>query len=129
VVTDSVPPIWARDGFLHKSAPWAVPWALGTPGDAVAMLFARQLVAGGSPRVDGTSNKVHWVNKDKTLNFVVEGRPFGKAEPVIGLKGGPGVEDVPTPGCWTFRVLWGAHNEHSSAINLEVLPAGTLPPK
>jgi hypothetical protein len=79
--------------------------------------------------VDGTSNKVHWVNKDKTWNFVVEGRPYGKAEPVIGLKGGPSVEDVPTPGCSTFRVFWGAHNEHSSAINLEVLPAGTLPAK
>jgi hypothetical protein len=129
VVTDSVPPIWAQDGFTHKTAPWAVPWALGTPGDAVAMLFARQLVAGGSPRVDGTNNKVHWVVKDKTFNFVVEGRPYGKAEPVIGLKGGPRVEDVPTPGCWTFRVSWGSRNEHISTINLEVLPAGTLPPK
>ena len=51
-----------------------------------------------------------------------------RSQPVIGGSGGSGIEDVPTAGCWTFRVLWGAHNEHSSTINLEVLPAGTLPP-
>jgi hypothetical protein len=93
------------------------------------MLFAKQLVAGGSPRVDGTSNKVHWVVKDKTVDVAVEGRPYGKSQPVLGVKGGPSIEDVPTPGCWTFRVMWGPHNERGSTINLQVLPAGTLPAK
>jgi hypothetical protein len=128
VVTDSEPPVWAQSGFRHTT-PWPVPWALGTPGDAVVMLFARQLVAGGNPRIDGTNNKVHWVVRDTPFNFVVEGRPVGRSQPVIGGPGGSGIENVPTAGCWTFRVLWGAHNEHSSTINLEVLPAGTLPAK
>jgi hypothetical protein len=106
-----------------------VPWALGKPGDVVALLFAVQLVAGGNPRVDGSNNKVHWVVKDSPFNFVVEGHPFDRSQPVIGGPGGFSTDDVPTAGCWTYRVLWGAHNEHVSTVNLEVLPAGTLPPK
>lgn len=104
-----------------------MPWALGKPGDAVAFLFSKQLVAGGSPRVDGTNNKVGWSFKDKAVDYVVEGRPFGESQPVVVVKGGPSTEEVPTPGCWTFRVILGAHKDLGSTINLEVLPAGTLP--
>ena len=128
VVTDSEPPVWAQTGFRHtQGTPWPVPWALGKPGDAVAMLFSTQLVAGGSPRVDGSNNKVHWVVKDNPANVVVDGRLFGQSQPVVRVQGGPSIEEVPTPGCWTFRVTWGPHNERGSTINLEVLPAGTLP--
>jgi hypothetical protein len=104
-----------------------VPWALGKPGDAVAFLFTKQLVA-GSPLVGGP-NKVRWSVKDKAADFVVEGRPFGQSQPVLIVQGGPSDEAVPTPGCWTFRVLWGAHKDPGSTINLEALPAGTLPAK
>ncbi|GAC1638173.1 MAG: hypothetical protein NVS9B11_02030 [Candidatus Dormibacteraceae bacterium] len=55
----------------------AVPWALGNPGDAVAFLFSVQLVAGGNPRVDGTNNEVGWSVRNKAVDYVVEGRPFG----------------------------------------------------
>jgi len=128
VVTDSVPPAWSQDGFTHKSARWAVPWALGTDGGVVAYVFGRQLVAGTSPRVDGSNNKVGWAIKDHSSSMVV-GRPVGMAQPVVSFPGGSSVVDVPTAGCWTFRVLWGAQNEHVSTVNLEVLPAGTLPAK
>jgi hypothetical protein len=106
-----------------------VPWAFGTHNDTLAYLFATQLVAGGSPRVDGTQNKVLWEAKDSPsgANVLVEGRPLGKSEPVIRIAGGPSITDVPTPGCWTFRLSWGATGQHTSTINLEVLPAGTLP--
>lgn len=105
-----------------------MPWALGSDGNAVAYLFAKQLVAGPSPRTDGTNSKILWVLKDSSFS-VVEGRPMGRDQPLISIPVGPSTVDVPTAGCWTFRVLWGAHKERASTINLEVLPAGTVPPK
>lgn len=110
--------------------PWPVPWAFGTHDDAIAYLFATQLVAGGSPRVDGSNNKVLWEVKDSPsgANVVVEGRPLGQLQPVVTIAGGPSITDLPTAGCWTFRLQWGQPGKvHSSIINLEVLPAGSLP--
>jgi hypothetical protein len=132
VLTDAEPPAWAQGGWTHpKVTPWAVPWALGTRGDTVAYVFATQLVAGVSPRADGTSNKILWESKDNPSGegVTVEGRPLGQTQPVVTIAGGPGFTDVPTAGCWTFRLTWSANGQQSSTINLEVLPAGTLPPK
>jgi hypothetical protein len=130
VATDSEPPAWAQGGWSHVNGPpWPVPWVFGTSGDAVAYLFATQLVAGVSPRVDGSNNKVLWEVKDHPwgAEVAVEGHPLGSTQPVVRIAGGPSIVDVPTAGCWTFRLSWSANGEHSSTINLEVLPAGTLP--
>jgi hypothetical protein len=63
------------------------------------------------------------------MSFVVQGTPLGKTEPVVSVAGGPSIVDVPTPGCWRFRVLWDTTDRPgSSIINLEALPAGSLPP-
>ena len=124
VLTKAEPPAWAQGGWTHaQGTPWPVPWAMAVPGDAVAFVFAGELVAGSSPRSDGSANKVLWVVKDPA-SFVVEGRPLGQAQPVVTVAGGPSIVDLPTPGCWTFRVLRG---KQSSVINLQVLPAGSLP--
>jgi hypothetical protein len=129
VLTDAEPPQWSQGGWkVAKGTAWPVPWALGSGGDAVAFVFATELVAGGSPRIDGTSNKVLWVAKDYPPNFVVEGLPPDKSGPGISMAGGPSTMDVPTPGCWMFRLLWGTPDRPgSSIINLEALPAGSLP--
>lgn len=130
VLTDAEPPLWAQGGWSHaKGTPWPVPWAFGTPRDTVAYLFATQLVAGSSPRVDGSNNKVLWEAKDypSGANLVVEGRPLGQSQPVLTIEGGPSIVDVPTASCWTFRLSWSANGEHRSVINLEALPHGTLP--
>jgi hypothetical protein len=130
VLTDAQPPIWAQGGWTNpKGQPWWVPWALGTDGTTVAYVFATQLVAGPSPRVNGTNNKVLWVAKDHTLGVLVEGRPLGQPQPVVTVVGGPSIVDVPTAGCWTFKLSWTDNGLHSSTINLQVLPAGTLPAK
>src|SRR5712691_12547566 len=63
VLTDAEPPLWAQGGWSHGT-PWPVPWAYGTQDDTVAYLFATQLVAGTSPREDGSQNKVLWLAKD-----------------------------------------------------------------
>src|SRR5205823_1602155 len=128
VLTDALPPTWAQAGWSQPQAPWGVPWALGTGGDAVAYVFATQLVAGGSPRVDGTNNKVLWVAKSGPPNFVVEAHPLDAAQPVVTIAGGPSIVDLPTPGCWTFHLTWGLSGQTgSSTINLDVLPMGSAP--
>ena len=128
VLTDAEPPVWAQGGWSHvKGTPWPVPWAFGTHGNAVAYLFATQLVAVSSPRVDGTNNKVLWVVKDFPLAPGVEGRPLGQSQPVLTIAGGPSIVDVPLAGCWTFRLSWTASGEHNSVINLQALPPGTNP--
>jgi hypothetical protein len=128
VVTQADPPAWALGGFAQATGTrWTLPWAPGTGGDAVAFLFARQLVAGASPRVDGTNNKVLWVAKGNPSNFVVEGTPPGGTLPVVTVNGGPSIVDAPSPGCWKFRLSWGS-SRATSTINLYVLPEGTRPP-
>jgi hypothetical protein len=132
VLTDAEPPLWAQGGWTHtKGAAWPVAWAFGTTHDSVAYLFATQLVAGTSPRSDGSNNKVLWVVKDypSGANVTVEGRMLGRSEPAVTIEGGPSIVDVPTPGCWTFQLSWSAQGRHTSVINLQALPAGSVPLK
>jgi hypothetical protein len=131
VLTDAEPPVWAQGGWTHpKVTPWPVPWAFGTQNASVAYVFATQLVAGPSPRVNGTTNKVLWEANDHPdgVGVMVEGHPLGQSQPVVTITGGPSITDVPTAGCWTFQLSWKANGRQvSSTINLEVLPAGTVP--
>jgi hypothetical protein len=133
VVSGPAPPPWARAGF-SPDGPSPVPWALGTPGDALVYLFAVQLVAGGS-RPDGSSNKLLWATRDPTDAMLVEGRPLGREQPVVTVRDQlafanqmPSTVDVPSAGCWSFRVTWGQPSR-TSTIDLDVLPAGALPPR
>jgi hypothetical protein len=128
VLTDAAPPAWAQGGWnVVKGQPWGVPWALGSGGQAVAFVFARELVAGTSPRVDGTNNKVLWVAKGIAPNFVVAGTPPGGTQAMVTVNGGPSIVDAPSPGCWTFRLSWGSSHA-ASTIHLDVLPVGSKPP-
>ena len=130
VSATTAPPAWARAGFSVWSG---IPWALGKPPNAVAYLFATQLVAGGD-RPDHRSNKVLWVTQEPPVGLRIQGHPLGRSEPAIVISGQitngnqlPSIVDVPTPGCWSFEVSWGERPKHVSTINLDVLPAGTLP--
>jgi hypothetical protein len=127
-LTVAEPPVWAQGGWIGtKGTPWPVPWAMGTPANAVAFLFATRLVAGVSPRSDGTNNKVLWVAKDAPTGFAVDGRPEGKTGPVISEPGGPSIVDLPSAGCWTFQLSGVPDGRAISTINLNVLPTGTSP--
>ena len=85
VLTDAEPPVWAQTGFA-KQTPWPVPWAFGTQDTAVAFLFSTVLVAGSSPRLDGSYNKVGWVAKGDystgNTDIAIEVRPLGESQPV-----------------------------------------------
>ena len=131
VLTDAEPPAWAQGGWSHKKGdPWPVPWAMGSGGDAVAFLFAIHLVAGGSPRSDGSSNKILWVVQDPVVSdFFVRAHPLASSGPLIEVAGGPSIVDAPTQGCWTFQVSWlaGGQRQRTSTLGLDVLPKGSLP--
>jgi hypothetical protein len=134
-VSDAVPPDWARGGLnFQPGRSWqGPPWAAGKPAGAVAYLFAGQLVAQGR-RPDGTANKVLWVVRGSPASIDVEGRPLGRSGPVVTIAGPmananqlPSQVDLPTPGCWSFRIASGSAGAQTSIINLDVLPPGTLP--
>lgn len=128
VLTDALPPTWAQGGWSQPKAPWRVPWALGTGGEAVAYVFANRLVAGSSPRVDGTSNKVLWVARGAPPNFMVEAHPLDADRPLVTIAGGPSIVDLPTAGCWTFQLTWGSSGQAGgSTLDLDVLPPGSAP--
>ena len=130
VLTDAVPPKWAQTGWrVADGSPWPVRWSFGLPADSIAFIFAGQLVAGPSPRKDGTSNKVLWVLKGAAPGgFTVEARPLGQDQPVVKIAGGPSTDDLPTSGCWTFTMRWSVGGApKTSFINLEVLPTGSTP--
>lgn len=127
VFTDAEPPKWAQGGWSHTSGTlWPVPWALATSSDALAFLFATRLVAGASPRVDGSNNKVLWLMRDAAA-FGVEGRPIGQSNPVVSVEGGPSIVDVPQPGCWSFKLIAKGSDTRVRTINIDVLPTGAVP--
>ena len=128
VTVGGAAPTWA--GF---SGAGVVPWAMGSPPDALAFLFATQLVADGL-RPDGSSNKILWVTRGLARDLTIVGRPLGRSQPVVTVAGQivngnqlPSHVDVPTPGCWSFVVSWIRSSRQTSTIDLDVLPAGTLP--
>ena len=127
MLTDAEPPKWAQSGWSHTSGtPWPVPWARSTSGDAVAFLFATHLVAGPSPRIDGSTNKVLWLLRDAPA-FTVVGRPHGESNPLVSVDGGPSIVDAPSPGCWTFQLIPRGSGKATGTFNLDVLPTGTNP--
>ena len=130
VTVGGAPPTWALAGFSGGGV-GEIPWAMGSPPDALAYLFSTQLVAAGR-RWDGRTNKVLWVTRDPSQDLTIEGRPLGRTQPVVPIRGQivygnqlPSQVDVPTPGCWSFVVSWTSGSRQTSTINLNVLPAET----
>lgn len=131
-VTDgaSPPPAWALGGFSG----WpGIRWAASAPSSAVAILFAVQLVAKGA-RPDGSSNKILWVTETPTTDLTIVARPLGATNPTVTLKypttagnQTPSVVDLPSPGCWSLQLHWGAVHPSSASLDLWVLPAGSAP--
>jgi hypothetical protein len=125
-------PAWANGGFSDPST--GLPWAAGTPSTAIAILFATELVAGGQ-RPDGSSNKILWVTETSTYQLRIVARPTDGAgspvaisQPTTNGNQVPSIVDLPTAGCWTFHLTWGATQSSSSTLQLWVLPQHTLPP-
>lgn len=107
VVPVAVLPDWARGGFSEAEP--VMPYVLGQRGEIVAILWP-DLVA---PPQDGRGNKILWVAREHTAEpFTVTAR-LGTTTVTTTMQQGPGPStiDVPGPGCWTFDLRWGTHQD------------------
>lgn len=112
-------PTWARAGFSPPATP--IPHVGGVHGGIVGVAFGYPLHA---PKPEpGHGNKILWVaNPGATANAPPEGVPSGKLKIHATLNGstltvdrkidlGPSLTDMPRPGCWTFTLSWGGHQD------------------
>jgi hypothetical protein len=109
-------PAWARAGFHPPSM--AMPYVLGSRGDIVAVLWARQdpLV---TPTPPDRNNKILWVSKvpvtlgsplEITARQMVGGTAVGSVQRRTVAGGpGPSLIDMPAAGCWQFTLRWSGH--------------------
>jgi len=107
VVPAAALPEWARAGF--SEAGMTMPYVLGERSEVVAILWP-DLVA---PAPEGRNNKIRWVVREHTTEpFTVTAR-LGTATVTTTMQRGPGPStiDVPGPGCWTFDLRWGTHQD------------------
>jgi hypothetical protein len=99
-------PTWARSGFTPSGQ--SVPYVLGAKDQIVGVLFGYPLRA--PPRPD-RANKILWVSR-----AVAQRDPLKIHATLIGsnqrasreVAGGPGpsIVDMPSAGCWVFRLSW-----------------------
>jgi hypothetical protein len=86
-----------------------LPYVLGQRGEIVAILWP-DLAA--PPRA-GQNNKILWVARDRGPEPLAITARLGSATVTTTVQGGPGPStiDVPGPGCWTFDLRWGTHQD------------------
>lgn len=107
VVPAAVLPDWARGGFTEPRP--VMPYVLGQRGEIVAILWGELT----EPRTDGRTNKILWVAREHTTEpFIITAR-LGTTAVTTTMQQGPGPStiDVPGPGCWTFDLRWGTHQD------------------
>jgi hypothetical protein len=118
-----------------------IPWAVGQPPQAVAVLFSTELVANGK-RPDGSENKILWLTRGAAPSgqLTLRAQPADATTPVVTLRLAaalslagagydqfPSIVDLPNPGCWRINISWGAGSADSSTFGLTVLSAGSVP--
>lgn len=107
VVPAAVLPDWARGGFTEPEP--VQPYVLGQRGEIVAILWP-DLAA---PPREGQNNKILWGARDRGPEPLTITARLGSATVTTTVQGGPGPStiDVPGPGCWTFDLRWGTHQD------------------
>jgi hypothetical protein len=107
VVPAAVLPVWARAGFTDPAP--TMPYVLGERGEVAAILWP-DLVA---PPREGHNNKILWVAREHTTEpFTITARSGTDSVTTTMQQGpGPSTIDVPGPGCWTFDLRWGTHQD------------------
>ena len=106
-VPATVLPGWARAGFVEPET--VMPYMVGQRGEVVAILWP----ALAAPPRDGHTNKILWVAREHTTEpFTITAR-LGTTTVTTTMQQGPGPStiDVPGPGCWTFDLRWGTHQD------------------
>lgn len=110
-------PDWASAGFSPGAR---VPHVIGRSGRIVAVLFSHPLIA--SPEGQPPQNKVLLVSKELPQGptpVTIEARLAGTDVVVERVRSdgpGPGVLDLPQPGCWNLTLRWG---DQSDTLDLD----------
>ena len=120
--TDFTPralPSWANVGFDPPTQP--MPYVLGDRGDIVAILWSDHDPLSAPPRAD-RNNKILWVSRTFGAPLQIQAKLTGSGQTATrSVAGGPGpsIIDLPAPGCWSFDLTWGDHQDH---LQLEYAP-------
>jgi len=110
--TPATLPTWARAGFTPPTQPMS--YVVGDSGDIVAILWAEHDPLQVPPAAD-RNNKILWVSRvgggDLTIRAALESSDQSVTRSVTGGPG-PSIIDLPSPGCWSFDLTWGAQHDH-----------------
>src|SRR4051794_1041986 len=106
-------PRWARAGFSGSQP--SIPYVLGSKGGIVAIVWVSRHPLVAPPAAD-KNNKILWVAKNGAADGPLEIRAAleGTTQTVtrtVASGPGPSTIDLPSPGCWSFDLTWGAHHD------------------
>ena len=110
--TPATLPTWAQAGFTPPTQP--MPYVTGDSGDIVAILWAEHDPLQAPPAAD-RNNKILWVSRVGSGDLHIRATQGSSDETVTrSVAGGPGpsIIDLPSPGCWSFDLTWGAQHDH-----------------
>ena len=118
-------PAWANTGFSPGAT---VPHVVGDEGNIVAVLFSQPLIStsDGSP----PQNKVLLVAKEVPHGptpVTIEARLSGSDVVVERQRPdgpGPGVLDLPQPGCWNLTLHWDGKTD-TLALDYQLVPSSS----
>ena len=105
-------PTWARAGFTPPTQP--MPYVISDRGDIVAILWAEHDPLQVPPAAD-RNNKILWVARVGSGDLLIRATLMSSEETVTrSVAGGPGpsIIELPSPGCWSFDLTWGAQHDH-----------------
>jgi hypothetical protein len=115
-------PAWMRELEGTSTYTDVVPYALGSPPTAAAVVFGYPLRSG---HPQNPSNKILWLVSlpPRAGSLDITAHPIGAATPSVSqsaafLPSGdiPSTIDMPQSGCWHFDLSWSGHH---SAIELQ----------
>ena len=91
-----------------------MPHVISDRGDIVAILWAEHDPLQVPPAAD-RNNKILWVSRVGRGDLLIRATLMSSDETVTrSVAGGPGpsIIDLPSPGCWSFNLTWGAQHDH-----------------
>ena len=91
-----------------------MPYVMGDSGDIVAILWAEHDPLQAPPAAD-RNNKILWASRVGGGDLHIRATLGSSDETVTrSVAGGPGpsIIDLPSPGCWSFDLTWGAQHDH-----------------
>jgi len=93
-----------------------MPHVMGVAGNIVAILWAPHNAL-HAPPLPNMANKILWVSRVSSGPMTIRATLAGSTRTAtVDLPNGPGPSyvNMPVPGCWTLRLMWGGHTDQLS---------------